>query len=382
MSAQPVPPAAAPEPPLVRVSEGREVLAYVPHALGFTPETSLVAVSLRPPRGRIGLVARVDLDDLTGPQGRSVAHGLARHLDDDGAAGLFVVVYVPGSLARARHLAAVRRAVDALEAAADVPVRDAFVVAQDGYASLRCRDERCCPARGRPLSDLTATQIGAAMIMAGSAPVARREDLRIGVSQDAAARAAFDRAVRAERVRRVRARGTAREPGWRRDRARTCLEVLDAGTGPDRGPSPEELGRLSEALSDLLLRDLVVAAVLTGHRPDLSGASTTHRVRDDLEEAVGRMFDPGGPPPDRDRTDAARAVVAAAARLASDRPRARLLGVLAWISWWCGDGAQAQVMTRDALALDDSERLALLTSAALERGVAPAWVGGRPQPRR
>lgn len=370
MSAQPVPQ----QPSLIRVSEAREVIAYVPHAMGFLPESSLVAISLRPPRSRIGLVARVDLADVAGAGGEAVAHGLVRHLLADGASSVLIVVYVPQPLALARRSATVRSAVAAVERACLVPVRDAWVVASDAYAALRCDDPSCCPVDGHPLASLETTQVNAAMVLAGSAPLARRADLRAGWESDPWVLAAFDDGARVERARRARARRAGREERWRRAVVRDAVGTLTEAGLPVAGapvtarpvaPDAAVLGRLAEVLRDVLVRDAVIAAVLTGR---------TVRDEGELRGALDEMFLPGAPPPDRDRAGAARSVLADAVRLARGRTRSRLLGVLAWTSWWCGDGATAQVMAQEALELDGADRLALLVEQALDRGLAPSWV--------
>ena len=78
----------------IRVREPRELLSLIPHQLGFHPRESAVVVSLREPRGRVGLVARVDLADLgdrdSGPQ---LARTLVTHLVNDGAGRAVLVVY-------------------------------------------------------------------------------------------------------------------------------------------------------------------------------------------------------------------------------------------------------------------------------------------------
>ena len=78
----------------IRASEPRDLLAYLPYRLGFRPHRSVVVVSLRGARGRVGLVARVDLDDLADEQaGETVGSGLASHVWRDGAQRAVVVVY-------------------------------------------------------------------------------------------------------------------------------------------------------------------------------------------------------------------------------------------------------------------------------------------------
>ncbi|PWD49841.1 hypothetical protein C8046_03205 [Serinibacter arcticus] len=282
MSAQPVPRS---QPPVIRVNEAREVLAYVPHALGFTPTASLVVLSLRPPRGRIGLVARVDLADLDGPQARDVAAGLTQHLRADGAAGVFVVLYTDLPLAEARRSTALEAAARSLERAlgARTPVTDVWVVAGDAYSSLRCDDERCCPTEGHELELLGTTRIGAAMVLAGSAPVSRREDLGVGRDADVGRREAFARSARQERRRRARAAREGRTAGWQRTRVATGLAVLRRGD-----PSPEQLGAVAEAMRDLVVRDAVMTGVLTAR---------TAGSEDELCRVLDDMFGDAATPP-------------------------------------------------------------------------------------
>ena len=83
----------------IRARGPRELLAYVPFRLGYRPDDSAVLISLRTPRGRVGLVARVDLGDLAdlehGPQ---VARTLVSHLCSDGARRAVLVVYTDADL--------------------------------------------------------------------------------------------------------------------------------------------------------------------------------------------------------------------------------------------------------------------------------------------
>ncbi|MEK8228797.1 DUF4192 family protein [Oerskovia sp. M15] len=83
----------------IRARGPRELLAYVPFRLGYRPDDSAVLVSLRTARGRVGLVARIDLSDLAdlenGPQ---VARTLVSHLCSDGASRAALVVYSDADL--------------------------------------------------------------------------------------------------------------------------------------------------------------------------------------------------------------------------------------------------------------------------------------------
>jgi len=67
-----------PESAQVRVRPGSpaELLAIVPHRLGFAPQSSLVVMGTEPPRGRVKVTLRYDLPD---PPGAGVAADIAAH---------------------------------------------------------------------------------------------------------------------------------------------------------------------------------------------------------------------------------------------------------------------------------------------------------------
>ncbi len=130
--------------PTLRVSEPREILSLVPYRLGFHPAQSAVAVGLRPPRGRVGLVVRVDLPDLAHPvHGPQLARGVVAHLDDDGAEHAVLVVYTPADPREGPDPVVVAAVANFREAAAlplgDVPV---WAVTGTGYLSWDCRKPR------------------------------------------------------------------------------------------------------------------------------------------------------------------------------------------------------------------------------------------------
>ena len=125
----------------IRVTEPRELLALIPFQLGFTPTDYLVVVSLREPRSRVGLIARIDLADAD-----RAADTPAHHLNIDGATRAVVVTYTgdPG----AAHIATAAMT-DALSAAG-VANGGAWTINTTGYRSTNCHDLACCPAARRP----------------------------------------------------------------------------------------------------------------------------------------------------------------------------------------------------------------------------------------
>src|SRR6476659_9224115 len=91
---------AAPEMPVVRLTSPGEIAAAVPHLTGFVPTESLVAVSLRGERKRIGMTLHLDLHapDLD----EEVAEQVAGRLTHDKAAAVVLVIYTdaPGERPR------------------------------------------------------------------------------------------------------------------------------------------------------------------------------------------------------------------------------------------------------------------------------------------
>ncbi|MGN0111166.1 MAG: DUF4192 family protein, partial [Cellulosimicrobium funkei] len=169
---------------LIRAQGPRELLAYVPFRLGYRPQDSVVLVGLRPPRGRIGLVVRVDVADAADVEhGPQLARSVVGHLAADGARRVVLVVYSDAPL-RASGVAAarVRAAVEHCREAAEPhhgPV-EAWVVSSTGWYALDCAEDDCCPPEGRSLRELESSEIGAHMVLSGAALADSREEaLRI-----------------------------------------------------------------------------------------------------------------------------------------------------------------------------------------------------------
>ena len=369
-------------PSLLRLSEPRELLALVPHLLGFHPDDSAVAVSLRAPRGRVGLVARVDLADLADAEhGPQVARSLVTHLDRDGARRVVLVVYAARGVEDERVEAAASHAHEAF----DLPFGGAqvLVVGRDTYRCLAC-DAGCCPPAGRPRSDLQATRAGAEMVLAGSVVAAGRAEL--GHVPGAATPAR--RAVARVRRRRAQARLHALAAGpsdvgrWRTGSLAAWRALVRSVEGADAGPVTRIalLGRVEAGLEDRRVRDAVLVAAIpgVGSLPDRALAHAGPAEDAELREAVARLVDPReAAPPDAAVAAHRRALedVVAHGRRGAQAPATTLLATLAW---WQGDGARASVLLDRALQDDPAYRLALLLRTAVDAGLAPGWVRGRP----
>ena len=411
---------AVPNATVVRVAGPEDLLAYIPYRLGFEPAESVVAVSLTGPRQRVGLVARVDLDDLRlrqpddpgGPDGAATARWLADHVVADGADRAVVVLYTAADPTAASSPA--RRAAELLRARLErrLPGVEVWLVAPTGFRALDCTDPGCCPAEGRPLDALKGSRVAAHMVLEGRTIAGTREEryalrpapenARTQARRAAArwsdshrrllngtrfpdGRAPIDRATpdgavrgggaQAVRAQRALAEWGAESLGLWRDAVRRA-----AGAEPGRPAvlSPVDLGKLGAALADTPVRDAVLLSLAPGTE-ETALRTARREVDGDTDAATGtvmaRIVDPErGVPPDEDITHAARAVLEAVVTHVPRNRRAPAFLLLALIAWWHGDGGLAAERVADALGVDPDYRLALLLRGAIAGGVPPGWV--------
>lgn len=364
------------EPLLLRLGEPRELLALVPHLLGFRPRDSAVAVSLRGPRSRVGLVARVDLGDLAEPvHGPQVARSLAAHLDRDGARRAVLVVYLDGDdlVHDPRVLAATAHTAEAF----DVPFGglEVLVVGTSRYRCLAC-DETCCPSDGHPLRDLDSTRAGAEMVLAGSVVAPGREQVGCVPAAPTDARRAVARVRRRRTEARLRAaaQGPAALAAWRV----ASLEAWRAlaAAGPDTVTSRTALlGRVEAGLADRWVRDAVLVSALpgSGSLPERALSRSGPEQGAELRRALDVLVDPArgrAPGAEADAACAALEAVVAHGRRGDQAPATTLLATFAW---WRGDGVRAAVLLDRALADDPDYRLAHLMRSAVDAGLPPGW---------
>jgi len=315
-------------PATARLSGPGEILAALPSLCGFPPTESLVALSLRGPRKRIGLTARVDLPDPADE--REVAAMCADRMQADGAAHVVLAVYSD----RGRRPALVDAVRDAC-AERRTAVFEALHVERGRWSSYSCAGP-CCPPGGTPLPTATPALalIEAEAAASGRVVLASRDELVRSVAPPAPPlRALAGRQVEQAAEHWARDR---RENGLAASRratlalARDLLDAVEAG----RDVEPADGCRLAVGLSDVRARDELATLLLTRSDELLS-----------LLLQVARQV----PPP-------------------HDAPVCTLL---AWVAHARGDGALANVALDRALDGTPDYALALLLRTALDAGVLP-----------
>jgi hypothetical protein len=341
----------------------REVVAHAWFTMGYPPARSLVLVELEQlDVGEVpGFVARVDLPP---PKYRrqvaDVLAAAARRADVHAA--VVLVVLDPGNAAATmsgRPMVGLVRLLRSRLRQAGVSVLDVVLLDAGRYRSLLCEDPGCCPPGGRALGDLATTRTAASMVLRGRTLVADEAELLADVAPDpwpaqvdippGSGRPVEDLAL------------------WR---ALVAARVAEGAGGPE--PAAADVAWLVPALDEPRLRDAALVSLLPG---------TQRLARRLARGGVDGIPDLGAAeerPPDADRFEAGRALLAAVARGAPAGSRAEALAVLAWMGWWQGRGVRARLLAAMALQDRPGHRLAGLVDMLLLHGVPPSWARSAP----
>jgi hypothetical protein len=323
---------AAPDMPVVRLTSPGEIAAAVPHLCGFVPSESLVAVSLRGDRKRIGLTLRLDLHspDLDD----DVAEEVAGRLAHDQANAVVLVIYTDSPGERPRD-PLMRKLIAAIELRG-MTIMEGLLVRAGSWSSYTCNRSDCCPPDGTPIP-APVDLLAAAAAYDGRVVLRDRDELVASLAPPVllAARAAEQRLDDAL----VRWLDTIEEVGP----ARARQDALAALRAAMTGFAEADVADLVVPLQEVNLRDEVATWAL-----------------DDSEAMLTMLL------------GFARATVAP-----YDVPVCTLVALVSWVR---GDGALANVALDRALAGDPSYNMAKLFRAGLDGQLPPAdvkkWLRG------
>ena len=245
----------------IKINGPGDLVAVVPHLLGFAPESSLVVVGID--KSGLKCTFRVDLPERT--EDADQVRDLVAQLTRNNCGQAVAIVYGPEPIALAVASVTGRR----LDAAG-IAVLDILRVDQGRYWTLTC-DGPCCPPEGQPVPQLPEAVLS--IIAAGG--VARPNRAAVAALLDPAD--AGSRTAVAADVQQFReAEPHAGQGAWRRSE----LEYLNQWWEFPILPWPAAIARLGLALADV-----------ETPRP---GAA---RHRDPPGSDSARPVDLGGPPP-------------------------------------------------------------------------------------
>lgn len=327
-------------PGTIQLSSPDEVVAAIPHLLGYNPHQSVVLLGMdldaqgQPASLKLG--QRFDLPplDMSAEELKKLAVQAAAPMARSGSAVVFATVFAdahhPGSDLPATRL------VDELTLALDdagAPVKEAVYTDGTTRWSYGCEDPACCPPSGRLIPQAVRDKVAAEFIGVGVAVATDRDALVAELAptdpnERAEVHACIDAAGPVSRARGAR-------DSWR-DTAVQALRAAAAGQPMD---TP------SRASAIAALRDI--------------------RVRD---TALWELMQPGV---DAHAAADAYATLVRSAPEGHVAPAATVLGILRWTS---GDGTRASIALDRALADNPEYTLGLMVQESLRVGLPPsAW---------
>ncbi|HEY5225025.1 MAG TPA: DUF4192 domain-containing protein [Microbacteriaceae bacterium] len=335
----------------VKLRSPADIIDAVPYLVGFEPHESLVVLSLRGPRSRLGLTARIDL-----PGARSAtacARNFVGYLKRDGAARAIIVLYPPSDGIAHPSVKPLADALIKHLARARIEVSEVLCVCDGRWWSMQCTDAECCPPSGTLIERDTTSELAVAMTVEGHVVLGSREELAAmldpvgGLAAEAMAYAMP--LVHEEFATRIFAGQKGDVVSESLDLFRAVVHArldpearseLDAVLGPGARVDPELT--VDEAAR------LIVSLGLWG-------------VRDEILTWF-----------DGDRGDATRSVLLELVRRSVLPGDASALTVLAWVCYLRGEGVLAGIAIDRARTADPEYSLAELLDQILRGAVDPS----------
>jgi len=304
------------------------LIAAVPAVLGFTPEKSLVLVTVD--RGELGAVMRIDLTPEMADTVDRVAEVAAAARPD---AAIAVIVDAEGASCPmcAEEYRELSRALADVLALQDITLIAVHVVDRIAAGGRwHCAD--MCGERGT-VDDPSSSPLAMAAVLDGRRLYQRREDLQQVISQTDTARA--QRLARRIR-RRLKARGETDQIAPRRDVEFAMDAAVKSRDGSEL--SDADVAELACGLADVNVRDTLFAL------------------------AVG------------ERGAEAETLWATLSRVLPAPWRLEALVLLAFSAYCRGDGPLAGVALDAALRCDCEHRMASMLDTALQSGMRPEHI--------
>lgn len=405
------------------ISGPEDILGFIPHSLGYWPESSLLVITMH--GKRLGATLRLDLpgpDVLAAPG--TYVRVVQAYLDADKEAdGTLLAVFTssggtsPDAECVDHEYGLLLSGLDCVLEEAGRPVREAWYIGSDYWRDAYCVDPACCPPQGRPLQTILDSALNAEMVYRGSSvgpapglkprpdpPVNSLYRTAVQESEDSwsevlhchrDSRAQLRAVLTAWEALLSRPDGAAWLPEVERDgflRAtllvpawRDALLVMAAAGKHAAEAGADQFGILHDGAGPH-----VVPPSVAFQSPGSSGSAQekiglrkgaqqkTAQQGNTPRDAVpgyGNVLMGAKPEvPDWDRLNALDTVLEQLALLGGPAA-ASSLTLRGWIAWCRGRGSYAAAFLSEALAIEPGYRLAGLLLEMIGRGVLCGWAG-------
>ncbi|MGO4383919.1 DUF4192 domain-containing protein [Specibacter sp. RAF43] len=402
----------------IKVSAGEDLLAFIPHIIGYWPENSVVCIGMCGKRLRATM--RLDLPRHgTADLDRFARIASAQLASDTTADGCLIAIFAgadwtdPDTPPFGDVHAALRRAFHAH----GMPVREAWYVGANHWRSIGCTDADCCPWPGRSNESIAGSFVNAELVYRGSAidanpgtRIAEVVAVRDQAHVDAVARAARPFRQALEEFGQAESQLCATLGAWEH-------ALAQWPTAPDTVMT----AFLLSSLANTTVRDAVLVSLAVTPEQALAGVLGVGRLVEDSHGMVVPMAWHGGSQAAaydiriQDESDAALVAAAAAfgdvlvgggggavggvgggrpaptvapnwprldraqelleflAASSMGRDKAAILCMLGWIHWCKGRGTWAGTYFQLSLAASPGYKLAALLEQLLDAGCIAAW---------
>lgn len=390
----------------IRVSAGEDLLAFIPHMLGYWPGRSMVCIGMQGKSLRATMRLDLPPENMVNPAGFA-AMAASQLASDREADGCLLAIFgahdwdVPREVPHERLLREMRKALESY----GLPVKDAWYIGPGHWRSLECTTASCCPWPGKDNASIKASFVNAEFIyrgsMVGESP--GRQIARIVAVQDEAF------AVEVAEIGADLAAVLAVKGAGAHQLAATLGAWELALRQWPQTPGPGLAAYLVASMGEKHVRDAIIVALAVGSREALAGAAATGCLRPDTdvvvvppmgegatmesplavtmedvsEEAVaeaGRNFcsiivgevgnveGAGATGPDWVRLEKAEALLQFLAAATNAADKAPVLCLLAWIEWCKGRGTWAGAYLQLCQQYQPRYRLAELLDKLLSTG--------------
>jgi hypothetical protein len=329
----------------VSARSAADILAYVPHALGFAPRESFVFLTLH--GNQLGATLRIDTPQAVEPDkfARMVLGYLSSDTDADGV--LFIAYTDQPTIGGTKPYSAHAQALDNVLDAAGMPIKDSWLVSSKSWVTYFCEDEDCCAPH--PVEEISDSAVSAQLVFEGSNP--ERETI---ADPDFTGNTA-----NRERIAEILAGWTITDPtDWTAPvmAENRALWQETIGTKPTKDTALQ----LVAALHTPAIRDRVMVDTI----------STNDDLGTFAEVVIGRYTGR----PDWERVDATQELVIELFRFTPPEARTPLFALLGWLNWYKGRSSIAAAYLTKARDADPGNRLAQLLTQLVDTGILPECV--------